>query len=165
MEGIKSVMHKLSISLIFTLLLLTLLTPLFSIADSSETILDIGSHRELFVDNYLIDKMDGTELRMHSPVSSGTVLQFDKPWEGRYCGYITTFSDGDRFRMYYRGLPKAGGDGSNNEVTCYAQSFDGIHWQKPDLGIYEINGSTKNRFCSSACSIFFVRSSVKNPRH
>jgi hypothetical protein len=137
-------MKKLPKSFIIAALLFTLLTPLYSIADSSGSILDIGSHRELFVDNYLIDKMDGTRLRMHSPVSAGKVLEFDKPWEGRYCGYITTFTDGDRFRLYYRGLPESGKDGSNNEVTCYAESRDGIHWNKPNLGIYEINGSTNN---------------------
>ncbi len=137
-------MNKFPISLAIKILLLTLLTPLYSMADSRQSVLDIGSHRELFVDNYLIDKMEGTQLRMHSPVSAGAVLQFDKPWEGRYCGYISAFADGDRFRLYYRGLPQAGKDGSNNEVTCYAQSFDGVHWQKPDLGIYEINGSTNN---------------------
>jgi hypothetical protein len=39
---------------------------------------------------------------------------------------------------------EAGADGRNTEVTCYAESDDGIHWRKPELGIYEVNGSKKN---------------------
>ena len=29
-------------------------------------------------------------------------------------------------------------------VTAYAESSDGIHWTKPELGIVSVNGSTKN---------------------
>ena len=28
--------------------------------------------------------------------------------------------------------------------TAYAESADGIHWEKPDLGLFEVNGSTAN---------------------
>ncbi len=118
---------------------------LLSIAawSASDSIIDIGNHRELFVDHSLIDRMAGTELRMQKPVSAGIALRFDKPWEGRYCGYVTVIHDDDVYRMYYRGLPQAGKDGSNIEVTCYAQSEDGVHWIKPNVGLFEVN-STKN---------------------
>ena len=29
-------------------------------------------------------------------------------------------------------------------LTCYAESKDGIHWEKPDLGIVEWQGSRRN---------------------
>jgi len=29
-------------------------------------------------------------------------------------------------------------------VTCYAESDDGIHWRKPDLGLFEYDGSKNN---------------------
>ena len=29
-------------------------------------------------------------------------------------------------------------------MTCYAESKDGIHWTKPDLGLFEFDGSKKN---------------------
>ena len=104
----------------------------------------IGVDRELFVDHYLIEQMDNLSLRLGNPVHKDTSLYFDAPWEGRYCGYVTVFQDGDLYRMYYRGLPQAGKDGSDNEVTCYAESTDGIHWQKPELGLYTVNDSTQN---------------------
>lgn len=106
--------------------------------------INIGSRLELFVDDTLIDTFEDAELRMHHPVARETVLRFDRPWEGRYCGYVTVFKDEDRYRMYYRGLPMSGADGSRNEVTCYAESEDGIHWEKPDLDQYEVNGTHQN---------------------
>src|SRR5688500_3415776 len=51
--------------------------------------IDIGSRRELFVDHFLIDKLDRATLRMHRPVDRGSVLAFDKRWEGVFCAYVT----------------------------------------------------------------------------
>jgi len=107
-------------------------------------VIQLGSERELFVDHYLIDQLNGTRLELHSPHDEGAVLQFDKPWEGAFCGYATVIKDGDIFRLYYRGLPDAGKDGGNDATTCYAESRDGIHWTKPNLGIFTINGTKKN---------------------
>jgi hypothetical protein len=41
--------------------------------------------------------------------------------------------------MYYRGSP---GDGL--QVTCYAESDDGIEWRKPDLGLFDVAGTRDN---------------------
>ncbi|MHC4568736.1 MAG: hypothetical protein ACYTE3_23620, partial [Planctomycetota bacterium] len=106
--------------------------------------LDIGSRRELFVDRYLIDELDGARLRLHQPRDEGPVLKFDEPWEGPFCGYVTVIKDWDKYRFYYRGLPKAGRDGSSGETTCYAESTDGIHIVKPRLNLFAVNGSKSN---------------------
>jgi len=45
---------------------------------------DIGSRRELFVDHFLIDQLQGVTLRLHAPQSKGPAFRFDKPWEGKY---------------------------------------------------------------------------------
>jgi hypothetical protein len=71
-------------------------------------------------------------------------LRFDAPWEGAFSGYVTVLQDGDLFRCYYRGNPVAGRDGSDNEVTCYAESRDGIHFTKPVLGLFEVHGARSN---------------------
>ena len=104
----------------------------------------IGSRLELFVDDFLIDGMDGVALKLHEPRPAGKVLAFDKPWEGRYCGYVTVIKDGDLYRMYYRGLPVAKADGSDAETTCYAESRDGKQFTKPNLGLFEVNGTKDN---------------------
>jgi len=106
--------------------------------------LAVGSRRELFVDTYFIEEMKGTSLKLHAPVPRENVLFFDKPWEGRYCGYVTLLQDQGQILAYYRGLPEAGKDGSNMEVTCLAHSQDGIHFERPNLELFEVNGSEKN---------------------
>ena len=106
--------------------------------------IDIGSRLELFVDDLLIDRLTGASLKLHEPQPAGVVLRFDAPWEGAFCGYVTVLHDKNRFRMYYRGLPVDGADGSTNEVTCYSESADGLTWNKPKLGLFEIGGSRDN---------------------
>ena len=104
----------------------------------------LGDKREIFTDHYLIDKLEGTRIVLHTPHDDGIVMYFDKAWEGSFCGYCTIIKDGERFRAYYRGIPVAGNDGNSKEVTCYAESKDGIHWEKPILKLYNINGSLEN---------------------
>jgi len=106
--------------------------------------LDIGDRRELFVDTYLIDRMDGARLKLHEPCPAGVAIRFDRPWEGAHVGYLTVIKDGDLYRLYYRGLPLAGKDGSEDEVTCYAESPDGIAWTKPNLGLFEVCATRDN---------------------
>ncbi len=107
----------------------------------------LGTRRELFVDRSLIDSMDRLELRLHAPTPAGTALKLDRPWEGIVSGYFTVLQDGDRFRMYYRGRPTTSRkDGSSEaaEVTCMAESADGITWSRPDLGLFEVAGTRHN---------------------
>ncbi len=104
----------------------------------------MGTNRELFVDTYLIDQITDLQLQLKEPVDKGIVMRFDAPWEGRFSAYATVLHDNDRYRLYYRGIPQAGNDGSETEVTCYAESLDGIHWNKPDLGLFEIHGTKNN---------------------
>lgn len=109
-----------------------------------ESPLQIGDRIELFIDDFLIESVHNTELRLHSPVDEGRVLSFDKPWEGQFSTYTTIIKDNDKYRMYYRGLPSTKGESSGEEVTCYAESTDGINWIKPDLKIYEVSGTLNN---------------------
>lgn len=112
--------------------------------DPPSAVIELGNRLEPFVDRHLIARLKNCELRLHHPRPSERVFKFDRPWEGAFCGYVTVFEDEDRFRMYYRGLPRSGADGSDHEVTCYVESEDGVHWHKPDLGIYRWKDSSRN---------------------
>src|SRR3989442_4432228 len=90
--------------------------------------IQIGSHRELFVDHFLIEKMEGVQLKLHEPHREGIAVKFDRPWEGAFSGYTTVIKEGEIYRMYYRGLPSAGRDGGEHEGACYAESKRGIAW-------------------------------------
>ena len=107
---------------------------------------DIGSRRELFVDDYLVERLQGVEQKMHRPVPREVAIVCDAPWEGNTSAYYTLFADGDRFRMYYRGehFDVSTQKAAHPEVTCYAESRDGIVWEKPKLGLFEFAGSKDN---------------------
>src|SRR5688500_5227883 len=77
--------------------------------------IELGSRRELFVDGYLIDKLDRAELRLQTPRDEGVAFNLDQPWEGAFSAYTTILKDGDKYRAYYRGLPKAKADNSIRE--------------------------------------------------
>ena len=106
--------------------------------------IDIGSRRELFVDEFLIANKKSIALRLHAPIPREVAIVHDEPWEGNVCFYHTVFQDGDRYRMYHRGCHSPDGEKSQHEVVCYAESADGKNWHKPDLGIVEFAGSKQN---------------------
>jgi len=114
-------------------------------AASTGDVREVGPRLELFVDDWLIERMDGATLQLHHPEPREVAFAFDQPWEGDTCGGVSVFQDGDLYRMYYRG---SAWDWTRNrqqyELVCYAESTDGIHWTKPDLGLYEWQGNTHN---------------------
>ncbi len=90
----------------------------------------IGSRLELFVDDFLIEMMNGDVAQhLHRPEPKEVVLVTDAPWEGNTSAYYTIFRDVDRYRMYYRGshYDEKTRKPTHREVTCYAESKDGIH--------------------------------------
>src|SRR5262249_13213375 len=113
---------------------------------ASVSVRDIGSRRELFVDDYLTERLQGVELKMHRPAPQEVVLVCDAPWEGNTSAYFTLFAAGDRYRMYYRGarFDEKAQQAAHPEVTCYAESKDGVRWEKPQLGLFEFQGAKAN---------------------
>ncbi|HOJ21799.1 MAG TPA: hypothetical protein PLU39_07020 [Armatimonadota bacterium] len=114
-----------------------------------EAAIPIGSRLELMVDDFLIERLEGGARQvLHHPIPREVVLVHDAPWEGSGCNYYSVFCDGDLYRMYYHGWqlgsPKGAADTPHPLVTCYAESRDGIHWEKPSLGLVEYEGSRAN---------------------
>jgi hypothetical protein len=65
--------------------------------------------------------------------------------------YGTVLKEGDKFRMWYlamgrRKLERGQAPGYWRPM-CYAESTDGVHWTKPELGLVEYNGGTRNNIC------------------
>lgn len=120
----------------------------------NQGVLDIGDRLEPFVDNHLVESTDDVTLQLHHPVPREIALTFDKPWEGRYCGYVTVLEDGKGYRLYYRGNPIAGKDGTNTEVTCVAESTDGITYSRPSLGLFEAEGNKNNNIVLAGMAPF-----------
>ena len=109
--------------------------------------LALGDRLEWFADEYLVGEMKGDlERHVHQPEPREVVFTADAAWEGNTSGYYTIFQDGDLYRMYYRGWAHdpATKREIRPEVTCYAESDDGIQWRKPNLGLFEFAGSKEN---------------------
>jgi len=109
--------------------------------------LDLGNRREMFVDHYLINSMDGTSLQLHRPHRENVAIPFNDEWDRDASGYATVIYDDGLYRMYYRGGPRDSSAGKSEGSTsyfCYAESKDGITWVKPKLGLVEFEGSKEN---------------------
>lgn len=119
------------------------------IAQADEPV-KIGSRRELFVDDALVDRLAGrAELRLHPPTPREVALETNEPWEGNSTNYVTVFQDGDKYRMYYRGshFSYLGGKDRPNtrDVYCYAESGKS---QRGQVGqVFNCSGILKYHDC------------------
>ncbi len=101
---------------------------------------DIEDKRILFVDKDIIEESSNFSIRMNPPTESKIVMRADKPWEDRFIAfYLTVIDTGGLLRMWYTCRDK---EGQGN--VAYAESHDGVAWDKPELGIVEYKGSKKN---------------------
>lgn len=133
-------------------------------AGNSGQPIQIGGRRELLVDDFLVAKLSGgARFELHRPTPREVVLKTDAPWEGNACGYPSVFQDGPLYRMYYHGGHyRHGGTLAQSRpehpwVLCYAESDDGIHWRRPELGLCEFDGSTKNNIVLTPQSVAAIR--------
>ena len=131
----------------------------------------LGSQKHVFVDWDLIepgyglsfggDRPDswempyGVRLRAHLPrLDRIPLVTADKPWESgnSLSGlgvYSTLLEDEGRWRLYYdsgdlSGELEVDEDVGTQRVLAYAESSDGTHWVKPELGLVTYRGSRRN---------------------
>lgn len=128
--------------ILFGLFLLGQILPARAVHAERQPI-EIGTRWELFVDETLIATQQGVSLRLNPPERREVVLTTDAPWEGNASAYFSVIQDGEIIRLYYRGSVP-GTDESENQVTCIAESRDGINFTRPKLGLIEVNGSKEN---------------------
>lgn len=128
-------------------------------------IIRIGSRRELFWDEYLLDTRQTTaQLRLHPPQEREIVMDHDSPWEGDGCDFHCILKDDGLYRMYYLGWEMLSQDAAKHVprpiVVCYAESRDGKTWVKPKLGICEFAGSRENNIILDGATAKFDNFSV-----
>ena len=100
--------------------------------------------RFAFLDTRQIRDIRDAELRFHTAEKHGGPVLVARP--GREEGvsvYGSVLHDGERFRMWYQSLT-SGSRRGNPYAVAYAESTDGVQWDRPELGIVEENGSRKN---------------------
>jgi hypothetical protein len=115
-------------------------------ASSSRAAADAPFVTELFLDNQLLEETPGVSRRLHPPQKHllNPVVRPDRWCEGNYIEpYTTMYDPEDRlFKMWARGGSdwKSRRLDGNAAFMLYYTSTDGVHWQKPDLGLMPIGG-------------------------
>jgi len=119
-------------------------------------LINIGSQKQLFVDDYLIESLTNTKQVMNpaEKVENNPIIRPEHPWEGNDVrpSHVIFDEREQIFKMWYsartfkaqQGKEEIVVSGEEGSVICLATSEDGIHWDKPVLGLVEFQGSTEN---------------------
>ncbi|MFB3902003.1 MAG: hypothetical protein ACE15E_00985 [Acidobacteriota bacterium] len=131
------------------------------------SMLSIGSVRQHFFDDLILESVENIERAVHAPERHGAdpVIRPDHPWEGIFectvsavavlrdprdglfkCWYLNEFPNPATIarasRKHKRHFLE---DSASLQMTiCYAQSCDGVSWEKPALGLRKHNGLDTN---------------------
>jgi len=141
----------------FRFLLLVLVLPIAAFAQGLHP---IGSQRQFFFDEALVERLTNTRLRLNtaSKVDPNPIIKRDRPWEFSDMTISWVFYDQllQKYRMRYttgamlavgrneKGEVIVQGEEPQGRIHCEAYSDDGIHWEKPNLGLVTFAGSTDN---------------------
>ena len=128
--------------------------------DMSDWPVKITSERQLFVDDYLVATCSDLSRQLHQVkrCADNPVIRLgENPWEQGNSGSLIVRRDEKTgmFRMWYnvRILVRAENGLTYRAPTCYATSTDGVHWEKPNLGIFKYGKDANNNICLPQGSI------------
>lgn len=109
----------------------------------------VGLEPQLFLDDFLVERIDGLERHFHQPRKEGLIRDENGGVWDRGDQLSVVRDPAGKFHMTYRFLwedpsvrdlhPGIGDDKAHwfRLTTAYATSKDGVHWQKPVLGLME----------------------------
>ena len=105
--------------------------------------IDPQQYRQLFLEYGAVGAMSGLRRVLHQPVNLGPVVFPD-----RARGELAVQSsrvpqwnpDKSLWEWWYKGFTTC----TDEYLSLYATSVDGVHWDTADVGLYEWNGSMSN---------------------
>lgn len=105
--------------------------------------------RRLFLDAMVTEESEGLQRVFHEvrKYAGNPILRAEKPWEGRgiSLGHSVLWRNG-KLTLRYRCW------GPDSAGACYAESTDGVHWERPNLGLVEYHGSKENNIIRGGCA-------------
>lgn len=120
--------------------------------DDAAAVIEVGSSKQLFIDDRFIESSRDVELVMNPPRRDGKVLlTTDQPWEaGRHVSvYSSVIRENGLTKVWYDFRePTQGGPDTYKFRVCYAESESGLQFIKPQLDLFEVDGSTANSVVS-----------------
>lgn len=101
----------------------------------------------LMIDDHEILYRSGTQRRLHCPTrcKEGPLISNERLWEAEI-GYCSVHRDAGtgRYQMWYQAYAgQRARSPAERVVVCYAESVDGIHWERPELTLHPFNGIRK----------------------
>jgi hypothetical protein len=114
--------------------------------------MNIGTRRQLFIDDRFIAESQGLTLRQQLPdLQRENLLPPQHPWESgmacamgsvaQYEGKVMFWYDARKWDPVTKGT-------ENTRRICYAESTDGVRFTRPSLGLFELDGSAENNIVS-----------------
>ena len=131
---------------------------------------EIGSEKQLFIDDLIVEGTEEITKVLNRPRKhgGGPVLKPERNWEGNFLAPSSVIYDREEglFKMWYvpnlitaerppgrleeyENLLRASNYQEELDLSCYAISRDGINWERPELGLVEFEGSTRNNIFSA----------------
>ena len=108
----------------------------------------LGGRKHLFIDDALIEKQENVRLVVNPPIAKqATDFRSDQAWEptprfgAGQPDVASVWDEGDEIRLLYT---NGGMWGGKPHAVGLAASRDGLHWTKPDLGLFSWDGSRHN---------------------
>ena len=143
-------------------LLVLLLWPL---SGCQSSVLEVGSRKQFFIDDHLIESSQGISRRLQQPTKhpQNPVLagmpKDDPLWESDMDIYFPSVifdREAGLFKMWYGLWERNRRD--EDSVLAYATSQDGLSWEKPGLGLFSYRGTRRNNLVMDhnglCCGVF-----------
>jgi hypothetical protein len=112
--------------------------------------MNTGKH--LLVDDLIVEDVWNVRRQVVRPAKciDNPLIVADRPWEDKGVGgcYVLFDEQENLFKMWYNVFNYVAWKNEEDHCytywICFAESQDGLNWDKPELGIIEYEGSTKN---------------------
>ena len=122
-----------------------------SIFTTKSELIKVSTQRQLFLDDHCVGTMDGLERRLQQPTKCGPVLrpESEKGQIALSCRSVPQWNpEKNLWEWWYWGSwecePRGPYQNTSFSLTHYAVSEDGVHWEKPNLGLFEWQGCREN---------------------
>ena len=104
----------------------------------------VPGQRQLFLDDFVVGHLYRVDRLIHQPrkYEGNPVIRPDLPTDGVEIQTRDAPSWDEKEKIWKTWYWI--GDGSPGDTTGFARSPDGIHWEKPNLGLVEKNGNRNN---------------------
>src|SRR5690349_16756678 len=115
--------------------------------EKNSAFIENGPKTELFLDDEILEMTASVTRKIHQPTKHplNSIIEPKEWWEGDETWPMAALYDKQEklFKMWYRTGPRIHHgpyvDG-HASYSAYATSKDGVHWEKPNLGVLELAG-------------------------